>query len=171
MYKKQSENFQSRTTRQAIHSRYNEHGIDPTAFSEHPHPNPDEAHIDKIDLAKLRRDKREVEVQLSLINSRLIEGRTALKRGSMRETSFDQVSQWEKQRANLIRKMAAMDRLLMQAKIDRVAEQSQQDDQRYEQQAVVDQFPQIFMAMAKELLAHEVYNRIFIATVHRQREK
>jgi hypothetical protein len=57
-----------------------------------------------------------------------------------------------------------MNHLLMSINYERATKKT-------EAQAGKDEFPKFFMMLAKEMLAEQVYNRIVVAAVHRQRER
>jgi hypothetical protein len=156
MFKRASENSQSRTDRAAVHNRTNESGVDPAAFAA--------AHADpEVDRAKLIRDKTDAEAKLALINAQLRRAKGAFTGNTRNQSGHEIVAKWESQRATLVGRLNRMNALLSQMNFDRKTKHADDEAQH-------DNLPKVFMAMAREMLADEIYNRVFVAAVHRMRD-
>ena len=156
MFKNTSQNAQSRTDRSALHHRKNESGVDPAVYAEHP------AADTIADREKLIRDKSQVEQHLAAINARLRQAKAAFNGSTRSQTGYDTVARWESQRATLVGKLTRMNALLSNMNYERRVTQVEACEAE-------DGFPRLFMTLAREMLADEVYNRIVVAAVHRQR--
>jgi hypothetical protein len=156
VFKNTSQNAQSRTDRSALHRRKNESGVDPAVYAEHP------AADTIADREKLIRDKSQVEQHLAAINARLRQAKAAFNGNTRSQTGYDTVARWESQRATLVGKLTRMNALLSNMNYERRVTQ-------VEAREAEDGFPRLFMTLAREVLADEVYNRIVVAAVHRQR--
>ena len=149
MYGKTSDNSQSRVDRHAQNGRSSDAGIDPSVFARHCDA--------EIERAKLIDDKAAVEVKLSQVKAQI------------RSAGTDRVGQdykanCEAQRATLVAKLNGINKRLTAmnyAKGVRAAEAK----------AAADDFPKMFMQLAREMLAGPVYDRITVAAHHRQREQ
>ena len=76
---------------------------------------------------------------------------------------YDFTAKWEAQRSTLVRRMTGINKKLMEMKFDRAMKTADEIQQRGD-------YPQIFMALAKEMLAEPIYNRIAVAAHHRHQD-
>ena len=160
MYKKASANSQARLSRSAEVSRDNTAGLDPEVFKE-------TATDELSELIKKREAlvtaKRENEIKLSKLSLeiKMVKGAYSTGRAGI---SYDSYLRMETERNNLIRSNRALDVRFQELKAAIVRVSSTAQSKKHSD------FASVFMAVAKELLATPVYDRIVAATIYKFEE-
>lgn len=157
MFKKTSQSTQSRVFRTATESRKNEAGIDPASF---------QGKVEEsLESRKNRiiREKMQAETKLAMLNNSIAQAKNNFTTNSRNQAGYDFLAKAQSQRGALIRKVSWCQRQVAEIKREELA-------QRNEEVIEEQRFSDVFMEMAREMLAEPVYNRIMVAAVHRQRE-
>ena len=159
MFKKTSDNTQSREARKVTFSTKSDYGVDPTVFAEGNQKLRD-ALVGQI---------KEIEFKLGLIRYQLAE--------AYREHNHELRRELLNERDRLREQIADLQLQLAAAKVERDGflkrtKLEEQRQTRYEhRQEREEAFERTFIHMAKKMLAGEVFDRILIATIHQIREE
>ena len=151
MFKKTSENMQFHETQAAINSTHNSVGVDPSLWKEF-HT---EREIFIVKLKQLQDNATKLTQQIAEAKARYS--------GYIKKPAvpYDTVLRWERDKAANAQKIYAV-----QAKLTELRRKKQIT---HEEQDMT--FERTFMAVAKEILVEEAFNRILIATIHRTKER
>lgn len=148
MFKGASNNDQDRQRRSTLVSRANTGGIDETVWK-----NPERA--------DLVRKKGELQDKSSSINAQIKLARRRYTFGESGTVPLRTVERWEIERQGICAQITAIDKRLTEMKLDQaVANRTRQDG-----------FAETFKAVAREMLAESVFQRLITATIHRCGEK
>jgi hypothetical protein len=148
MFKRTSENMQSRQRRQSLDSRDNSAGIDETVFKD-----PEEQR------AQLIIQKGELQSKSSSLNAQI---KLARRRYTFREPGtvpLRTVERWEIERQGICAQITAIDKRLTEMKVDYSAASRRRRE--------ADGFAETFKEVAREMLADPVFQRLITATIHR----
>jgi hypothetical protein len=157
----------------------NEHGVDPTAFSESrgnlpPWKVPDTYDAARAELGKLRVQSTEIKEQIVLSRERLAGRRSGQ---ALSQTKYGILNQ---RRSEISQRIAKLE---MFCSAERTAIRNANQQVRSEKAVLAEReklikahesrpsIAEIFMDMAREMLAEDVYGRVFVAAVHRHRER
>ena len=171
MFKKASDNAQSRTDRNAEFSRHNEAGADPSAFATHPKSRSSMS-MDALERERILcvNRKQDLEEKMSLCRLQIDRAERAF-----RDHSENKLSQQLYQK--LLNDRDDITARLFQANKEvRANNLALSDLRRVEQKPRLkpdrrETFANVFYEIAKEMLATSVVNRITSATIHRIGER
>lgn len=164
MYKKLSEWQQERRDKPQRPDPRNTHGVDPTVWSKSAPapPSADTAKDPIVELAQIR-------IELTEVNRKIRSSQAVFNGQSGRSLSRAEYYALLHRKDRLTPRLQELEMQCAMAKYERRIADDQKD--LLEAQAVKVTLATVFMDMAKEMLADQVYQRIFIAAVHRHEDK
>lgn len=152
MYKNASRNKQHAAFTSATQSTRNEAGVDPETY-------PSNLQLRRRELIEKKQGMEEKLGKLSL-QIRIARANYG-GHGGEGAVAYEHYTRMEREKANLIREMRQIEKVLSRMKID-MLQQHPGDEESHLAKA--------FMKMAREMLAEPVFNRILVAATHRIKE-
>lgn len=153
MFKSTADNTQSRVRRAVTDNRANIHGIDGAVFD-----------ALQSDRDRALQELRAVEDKSSKLRGQIALARRRHQFNEKGQVSAGQVHAWEVEHEKLKQKITAIHKRLTELRYDK--RQFSDEAHRRDNES----FGKVFQAMAKEMLAGPIYERILVATIHRHED-
>lgn len=146
MFKNTVRNEQLRLVRAVENNRQNAHGVDETSFKD---PN--------SEYENLFVKKRELEAKASALNARIKHAKIMYYEKQKEHVSLSQVTRWEIEKSKVSSEIIKTEALMKRFKNLRNAQKSIREEN----------FEKIFLHTARNMLAPDVFDRIYFAASHR----
>ena len=160
MFKKTSDNAQSRTDRNALHTRVNEAGIDPQVFEKNSQA-PDE-------YRQLVLDKIELEKRSALVRQQFNVAKRRYRNNEPGQVPYREFDRLGRQRDDIAHKIQVMNGRIAELKLERAKAHMEQPQNMVRPKLQrVEAFKLCFYEVAKELLAEPIFKRLVNAALLR----